>query len=66
MTARRQRVFAGWWVVTGAFLVVMAGFGAIYSYAAFAEEIAAAFGASPVSVAFVYALSGGPASWSAR
>ncbi len=37
----------------------MAGFGAIYSYAAFAEEIAAAFGASPVSVAFVYALSGG-------
>lgn len=57
--APRQRAFAGWWVVTGAFLVVMAGFGAIYSYAAFAEEIAAAFGASPVSVAFVYALSGG-------
>lgn len=57
--ARRRRACDGWRVVAGAFLVVMAGFGAIYSYAAFAEEIAGAFGASAVSVAFVYALSGG-------
>jgi MFS family permease len=50
---------SGWRVVAGAFLVTMVGFGAIYSYAAFAEEIAAAFGSSRASVAVVYALSGG-------
>ncbi|MCU0944559.1 MAG: MFS transporter [Rubritepida sp.] len=48
----------GWRVVAGAFLVTMVGYGAIYSYAAFAEEIAAAFGASRASVTMVYALSG--------
>jgi MFS family permease len=50
---------AGWKVVAGAFLVMMVGYGAVYSYAAFAEEIAAAFGSSRASVALVYALSGG-------
>ena len=52
------RCYPGWRVVAGAFLLVLAGFGTIYSYAAFAEEIAREFGASPVSVAFIYALSG--------
>ncbi|BDG73537.1 MFS transporter [Roseomonas fluvialis] len=56
---RRGHVLAGWRVVTGAFLVVLAGFGAIYSYAAFNDEIAAAFEADMVSVSVVYALSGG-------
>lgn len=51
--------FRGWWVVAGAFLVTMVGFGAIYSYAAFAEEIGAAFSAERASVAIVFALSGG-------
>ncbi|MGK7869447.1 MFS transporter [Falsiroseomonas sp. E2-1-a20] len=45
--------------MAGAFLVTMVGFGAIYSYAAFAEEIASTFGSSRASVSFVYALSGG-------
>jgi MFS transporter, OFA family, oxalate/formate antiporter len=49
----------GWSVVAGAFLVTMVGFGAIYSYAAFAEEIGAAFGVGRASVAIVFALSGG-------
>jgi MFS family permease len=49
----------GWVVVAGAFLVLMVGYGAIYSYAAFAEEIGAAFGAERASVAVVFALSGG-------
>ena len=49
----------GWIVVAGAFLVLMVGYGAIYSYAAFAEEIGAAFGAERASVAVVFALSGG-------
>jgi MFS family permease len=51
--------FRGWLVVCGAFLVMMVGYGAIYSYAAFAEEIGATFGAERASVAIVYALSGG-------
>jgi MFS transporter, OFA family, oxalate/formate antiporter len=38
--------FRGWRVVAGAFLVLMAGYGAAYSYAAFAGELEAAFGAS--------------------
>jgi MFS family permease len=49
----------GWRVVIGALLVLMAGFGAINSYAAFAEEIAGTFEASRSAVAFVFALSGG-------
>jgi MFS family permease len=49
----------GWRAVAGAFLVLMVGFGAIYSYAAFAEEIGAAFGAGRASVSVVFALSGG-------
>jgi hypothetical protein len=43
-------LFHGWLVVTGAFLVLMAGYGAAYSYAAFAAELEAAFGASRTSV----------------
>ncbi len=49
----------GWQAVAGAFLVLMTGFGAIYSYAAFAEEIAGSFGAERGAVAVVFALSGG-------
>jgi MFS family permease len=51
--------FPGWLVVAGAFLVLMVGFGAIYSYAAFAEQIADSLGAPRASVTLVYALSGG-------
>ena len=43
-------LFRGWLVVTGAFLVLMAGYGAAYSYAAFAAELKAAFDASRTSV----------------
>ncbi len=51
-------LFAGWYVVAGAFLVLMVGYGAINSYAAFAEEIAASFNAARTEVALVFALSG--------
>lgn len=47
-----------WTVVAGAFLVTMVGYGAIYSYAAYADEVAGTFGASRGAVSFVYALSG--------
>lgn len=56
---RRAALYRGWFVVAGAFLVMMVGYGAIYSYAAFADEIGATFGAERASVAVVYALSGG-------
>lgn len=52
------RVYPGWLVVIGAFLVLMVGFGAINSYAAFAEAIAGEFGAGRASVSLIFALSG--------
>lgn len=55
------RPWRGWLVVVGAFLVTMVGYGAIYSYAAFAKEIAAEFGASRARVSLIFALSGGMA-----
>ncbi|WP_237212854.1 MFS transporter [Falsiroseomonas oryziterrae] len=45
-------------VVLGAFLVTLVGFGAIYSYSAFAEDIAAEFGSSRSTVTLVFVLSG--------
>ncbi len=55
------RPWRGWLVVVGAFLVTMVGYGAIYSYAAFADELAAEFGASRARVSLIFALSGGTA-----
>lgn len=49
----------GWRAVAGAFVVLTVGFGAIYSYAAFAEPIAAEFGLDRAAVTVVYALAGG-------
>lgn len=60
MIPRRPSALASaWQVVAGAFLVLMTGFGAIYSYAAFAEEIAGTFGVDRPHLAAVFALSGG-------
>ena len=59
LSTRGPWLFRGWLVVAGAFLVLMVGFGAAYSYAAFADEIAAAFGTSRASVSVVFALCGG-------
>lgn len=50
---------AAWKVVAGAFIVLMTGFGALYSYAAFAEDFVVAFAADRSAVAVIYALSGG-------
>ena len=56
---RPSALASAWQVVAGAFLVLMTGFGAIYSYAAFAEEIAGTFGIDRPHLAAVFALSGG-------
>jgi MFS family permease len=55
--AKGQEFVLGWRVLAGAFLINMVGFGAIYSYAAFADDLAAAFGGSRASTALVFALS---------
>lgn len=47
-----------WHVLAGAFLLNMVGFGAIYSYAAFADDLAVSFGVSRASSAMVFAVSG--------
>ncbi|MGK7869681.1 MFS transporter [Falsiroseomonas sp. E2-1-a20] len=49
---------ARWRVVAGAFLVLLAGYGAIYSYAAFAEPIADEFGTGRANLTLVFAISG--------
>lgn len=51
-------LFRGWLVVAGAFLVMLVGFGAAYSYAAIAVALEAEFGASRTAVSMVYALCG--------
>ncbi len=50
--------FRGWFVVAGAFIVMMVGFGAAYSFAAFAEALEAEFGASRAKVSIVFGLCG--------
>ena len=57
----RPRVTSGWQVVAGAFLVLMVGYGAAYSFAAFAAPLAREFGTSHAATSLVYALCGGVA-----
>lgn len=55
---KHQEFARGWRVVAGAFIVNLVGFGAIYSYAAFADDLVAAFGATHATSSLVFALSG--------
>jgi len=57
-SAAHQEFVLGWPILMGAFLLNMVGFGAIYSYAAFADDLAGTFGVSRASSASVFALSG--------
>ncbi len=56
--SRPPLLFRGWLVVAGAFVVQLVGYGAAYSFAAFAEDLERAFGASRTSVSAVYAICG--------
>ena len=51
--------FRGWRVVVGAFITSMAGFGAVYSYGAFAAILAATFHLSTASTSIILSLSTG-------
>lgn len=55
---RAARIAPGWSVVAGAFLVLMVGYGAAYSFAAFAGPLAAEFGVTHARLSLVYAACG--------
>lgn len=56
--APRGEFVEGWRALIGAFMVNMVGFGAMYSYAAFADDLATAFGESHATSSMVLAVSG--------
>lgn len=53
----RSRVFAGWWVVAGAFLCMMTGYAVAYSFAAFFGPLESEFGARRGETALVFSIS---------
>jgi MFS family permease len=57
MTVGRPRVFAGWWVVAGAFLCMMTGYAVAYSFAAFFGVLNAEFGARRGETSLVFSIS---------
>lgn len=57
MSTGRSRVFAGWWVVAGAFFCMMTGYVVAYSFAAFFGPLEAEFGARRGETALVFSIS---------
>lgn len=59
--ARREEVnrpvFAGWWVVAGAFLCMLTGYAVAYSFAAFFVALESEFGARRGETALVFSIS---------
>lgn len=55
--ANRTRVFAGWWVVAGAFICMMTGYAVAYSFAAFFRPLAMEFGAQRGELSLVFSIS---------
>jgi MFS family permease len=53
----QSRVFAGWWVVAGAFLCMMTGFAVAYSFAAFFGTLESEFGARRGETSLVFSIS---------
>jgi len=51
------RIFAGWWVVAGAFLCMMTGYAVAYSFAAFFGTLEAEFGARRGETSLVFSIS---------
>jgi MFS family permease len=52
------KLFYGWLVVAGGFLVTFVGFGCVYSFSAFIDSLQQNFGASRGSVSLVFSLAG--------
>lgn len=53
----QPRVFAGWWVVAGAFLCMLTGYAVAYSFAAFFGALESEFGARRGETALVFSIS---------
>ena len=53
----RTRVFAGWWVVAGAFICMMTGYAVAYSFAAFFRPLEIEFGAQRGETSLVFSIS---------
>lgn len=53
----QSRVFAGWWVVAGAFLCMLTGYAVAYSFAAFFGALESEFGARRGETALVFSIS---------
>lgn len=53
----QSRVFAGWWVVAGAFLCMLTGYAVAYSFAAFFGALESEFGARRGEISLVFSIS---------
>jgi len=51
------RVFAGWWVVAGAFVCMLTSYSVAYSFAAFFRPLEAEFGAQRGETSLVFSIS---------
>jgi MFS family permease len=54
---KHSRLFAGWWVVAGAFLCMLTGYAVAYSFAAFFGALEGEFGARRGETALVFSIS---------
>jgi MFS family permease len=52
-----SRIFAGWWVVAGAFVCMLTGYTVAYSFAAFFGPLEAEFGAQRGEISLVFSIS---------
>jgi len=52
-----SRIFAGWWVVSGAFICMMTGYAVAYSFAAFFRPLEMEFGAQRGELSLVFSIS---------
>jgi MFS family permease len=57
MQTQQSRMFAGWWVVAGAFLCMLTGYAVAYSFAAFFSALEGEFGARRGETALVFSIS---------
>lgn len=60
LAAPRPRVFHGWVVVWGAFVVMFVGFGVSYSFSAFFDPLKDEFNANRSDVSLVFAITNFP------
>lgn len=56
MSVGQSRIFAGWWVVAGAFLCMMTGFAVAYSFAAFFGALESEFAARRGETSLVFSI----------